>query len=411
MNFDDGNQMFKENPQKEADVAAEIQSAKGSSSGIISLLKLRAEQTGGKLSQSDFDKIIQTLGISNDKRRIEEILSIYERESMITAEEASKNIKGRPPKIVSTLKEKAKQNDGKLTWGDLDSILQSLGIENDTDAIDEILSICEREGIEITNEDNLLEDIDIPFDYIPLEEPENINFNDIDITFKYSRIDSGIRIDRYHGSAKKVTIPSQIDNLPVTSIGNRAFRDCKSLTEITIPDSVTSIGGDCNFGTFGAFSGCKSLREIKIPYSVTSIGFWAFYGCESLTEITIPDSVKSIGDGAFWGCESLTEITIPDSVKSIGSWAFYGCESLIEITISEGVTSIGDSAFRDCKILTKITIPPSVTTIRVSAFYDCKHLEIIYIDAATLSRESIKRSIDDICKQNSSCKILSIPKE
>ncbi|MBR6713232.1 MAG: RNA polymerase sigma factor RpoD [Selenomonadaceae bacterium] len=79
----------------------------------------------------------------------------------VQTEEVSKNVKGRPSKIVSILTEKAKQTGGKLTWGDLDSILQSLGMENDTDEIDEILSICEREGISITDEDTTpLEDID-----------------------------------------------------------------------------------------------------------------------------------------------------------------------------------------------------------------------------------------------------------
>ncbi len=77
----------------------------------------------------------------------------------ISAEDASKTPKGRPPKIISVLTEKAKQTGGKLTWSDLDRIIQSFGVENDTDEIDEILSICEREGIEITNEDTPLEDL------------------------------------------------------------------------------------------------------------------------------------------------------------------------------------------------------------------------------------------------------------
>ncbi len=65
-----------------------------------------------------------------------------------------KTAKGRPPKIVSVLIEKGKQNGGKLTWGDLDKIMQSLGVPNDTDEIEEILSICEREGIKITDEED-----------------------------------------------------------------------------------------------------------------------------------------------------------------------------------------------------------------------------------------------------------------
>ena len=75
-------------------------------------------------------------------------------------EETIKIAKGRPPKIVSVLTEKAKQTGGKLTWSDLDRIMQSFGLENDTDEIEEILSICEREGIAIIDEDTPLEDMD-----------------------------------------------------------------------------------------------------------------------------------------------------------------------------------------------------------------------------------------------------------
>ncbi len=138
----------------------------------------------------------------------------------------------------------------------------------------------------------------------------------------------------------------------VTSIGDYAFSGCNSLTSITIPDSVTSIGDY-------AFSGCNSLTSITIPDSVMSIGWYAFSGCSSLTSITIPDSVMSIGWYAFSGCNSLTSITIPDSVTSIGDYAFSGCSSLTSITIPDSVTSIGDSAFSGCDSLTSIQINPN----------------------------------------------------
>ncbi|MEE0930801.1 MAG: leucine-rich repeat protein, partial [Acutalibacteraceae bacterium] len=99
---------------------------------------------------------------------------------------------------------------------------------------------------------------------------------------------------------------------------------CDSLTSITIPDSVTSIGSD-------AFSQCSSLTSITIPNSVTTIGYGTFEDCDSLTSITIPDSVTSIGSDAFRGCSSLTSITIPDSVTSIGGYAFYKCSSLSDV--------------------------------------------------------------------------------
>lgn len=78
-----------------------------------------------------------------------------------------------------------------------------------------------------------------------------------------------------------------------------------------------------------AFAGCDSLSNITIPNSVTSIGDSAFACCESLSSITIPDSVTSISNGAFACCDSLSSITIPDSVTSIGKSAFEGCDSLV----------------------------------------------------------------------------------
>ncbi len=190
------------------------------------------------------------------------------------------------------------------------------------------------------------------------------------------------------------------------TIAEYAFYECESLTSITIPDSVTSIG-------IWAFRGCTSLTNIIIPDSVTSIGIRAFSYCKSLTNITIPDSVTSIEYGAFEGCASLTSITIPDSVTSIGIRAFSGCTSLMKINVSgesknfssengvlfnkektiiitcpggkkeyvipDGVTSIENNAFADCTSLTSITIPDSVTSIGGYAFYGCTSLTSITI--------------------------------
>ncbi len=162
----------------------------------------------------------------------------------------------------------------------------------------------------------------------------------------------------------------------VTSIGERAFLDCTSLTSVTIPDSVTSIG-------HYAFSGCSSLPSITIPDSVTSIGHGAFDGCTSLPSITIPDSVTEIGWYAFRGCTSLTSVTIPDSVTEIGGGAFEDCASLTSITIPDRVTSIGESAFYGCSSLTSIIIPASVTEIGAFAFSDCTSLTTVYCKSTT----------------------------
>ena len=198
-------------------------------------------------------------------------------------------------------------------------------------------------------------------------------------------------------SLTSVTIPNS-----VTSIGNYAFYH-SSLTSVTIPNSVTSIG-DLAFSytsltypvynahcfaylpmsfkgayaipegikyiTGGAFCDRHYLTSITIPNSVTSIGNWAF-AASALTSIFIPNSVTSIGDAAFAWCSSLTSITIPNSVTSIGEWAFRACSSLTSIIIPNSVTSIGEWAFADCKSLTSITIPNSVTSIGYGAFDGC----------------------------------------
>ena len=197
-------------------------------------------------------------------------------------------------------------------------------------------------------------------------------------------------------SLTSITIPNS-----VTSIGDRAFVGCTDLKSITIPDSVTSIGevafAGCTDLTsitipdsvtsigYGTFDGCTGLTSITIPNSVTSIGDWAFYHCTGLTSITIPNSVTSIGYAAFRDCTGLTSITIPNSVTSIGDGAFRGCSSLTSITIPDSVTSIGDATFEDCTSLTSITIPNSVTSIGYEAFYDCNSLTSITIPNSVTS--------------------------
>ena len=138
----------------------------------------------------------------------------------------------------------------------------------------------------------------------------------------------------------------------LTSIGSSAFYKCKSLTSVTIGNSVTSISNT-------AFSDCSSLTKVTIPDSVTSIGGYAFYSCSSLMSVIIPNSVTSIGDVAFALCSSLTSVTISNSVTSIGAHTFYNCGSLTKVTIPDSVTSIGNVAFANCNSLTQLILFPS----------------------------------------------------
>ena len=153
------------------------------------------------------------------------------------------------------------------------------------------------------------------------------------------------------GAKGELEIPAEIEGAPVTSIRNFAFRDCSSLSSVTIPDSVTSIGSK-------AFYSCSALTSIIISESVTSIWDNTFRDCSSLSSITIPDSVTSIGSYAFLNCSSLTSIIIPESVTIIGGGAFSMCSSLTSIIIPESVTIIGNGAFSSrYSSLTSIVIP------------------------------------------------------
>jgi hypothetical protein len=201
--------------------------------------------------------------------------------------------------------------------------------------------------------------------------------------------DRSVTITKYTGSAATLYIPAQIQGLPVTSIGERAFRNCSSLTSVTIPPSVTSIG---DF----AFLYCSSLTNITVDYrnpdyaSVDGVLFdkgiqtiISYPAGKRIRTYTIPSSVMSIGDYAFYGCRILASVIIPSSVMSIGGWAFYDCSSLTSITIPSSVTFIGQGAFHSCSSLTNITIPSSVTFIGQGAFYNCSSLTSI-----TLSRRT-----------------------
>ena len=198
-------------------------------------------------------------------------------------------------------------------------------------------------------------------------------------------------------SLTSVTIPNS-----VTSIGAEAFSGCYSLTSLTIGESVTSIGDK-------AFLNCSSLTSVTIPNSVTSIGERAFYRCSSLTSVTIPNNVTSIGDEAFSNCSVLESIvwnakncadassletapfygitsqiksfTFGETVEYIPAYLCYGMEKLTSVTTPNSLKTIGTSAFEGCVRLGKISLGTGLAEIAANAFAGCTRLYDIYVYA------------------------------
>ena len=232
------------------------------------------------------------------------------------------------------------------------------------------------------------------------------------------------------------------------SIGEGAFKDCLSLRNVKIPNSVTNFGNE-------AFKNCLSLKSIEIPDSVKSIGNEAFKNCWNLSSIEMPEGVDSIGDEIFSNCKNLESISIPESITSIGKMAFEGCDSLnsrktekngieylgnekneyvvawragrydegdaikvnenckityqcfgeiwnnCKIELPEGLISIGYATFSNSQ-LTKITIPNNVKNIGDQAFFSCYNLTSIDIPDSV---NSIGNSAFQYCNNLQSVKI------
>ena len=168
-------------------------------------------------------------------------------------------------------------------------------------------------------------------------------------------------------SLTSLTLPSSLQ-----SIGDSAFSYCNSLSSLTLPSSLQSIG-------YRAFSGCKSLSSLTLPSSLQSIGGSAFFDCSSLISLTLPSSLQSIGYRAFEGCSSLTSLTFPSSssLQSIGDSAFSCCNSLTSLTLPSSLQSIGDSAFSYCNSLTSLTLLSSLQSIGGCAFIGCTSLRSV----------------------------------
>lgn len=165
---------------------------------------------------------------------------------------------------------------------------------------------------------------------------------------------------------KEVTIPES-----VTSIGKSAFERA-GLTHIDLHDGITYIG-------INAFE-WSSLEEAAIPAGVTEVSGGLFRKCGKLKKVELHDGITAIRTDAFTDCTALESIVIPDSVVWMED-AFLRCSALTEITLSQSLETIYTACFQDCTALREIHIPDSVTGILNWAFQNCTALETVTIGA------------------------------
>ncbi len=157
-------------------------------------------------------------------------------------------------------------------------------------------------------------------------------------------------------------------NLGLKLIFDKAFDNCILLSEIFLPNSVSSIG---------SYRGCISLSRVKLPSYLTEIPTNAFKET-ALTEIVIPDSVETIGYCAFQSTK-LFSITLPKSLKTLSGWGLSNCQNIQSITLPQGVDTIPCEFFADCKNLRSVTIQGNLKSIDRAAFKGCVNLEEIVI--------------------------------
>ena len=186
---------------------------------------------------------------------------------------------------------------------------------------------------------------------------------------------------------KSLVIDGGAPNL--NELGERSFSGCSNIEELDLSNSkLTSIPE-------GAFAYCKNLKTIKLPSTITSIGDEAFYNCQSLTNIEGLDkcNLKSIGSAAFSnckalenldfskstftnvpskafnGCSALAKITLPNTLTTIGGYAFYACYGIPQLDLSNtALTTLENYALYQMRETTKFSLPDSISSIGTHAF-------------------------------------------
>ena len=169
--------------------------------------------------------------------------------------------------------------------------------------------------------------------------------------------------------------------------------------DLIIPGSITSESKQ-TFTVTELAEKCfymnSSITSVTIPNTVKTIGNCAFYQCTKLQSLLLYEGLQVIGDSTFTNCSSLKSVTVPTSVQIIGNRTFYQCTGMQSLTLSDGIKVIGNRSFTRCTSLDSLTIPSTVTYIDDAAFYDCTgltSLEILAVEPPALFANNVFQNI------------------
>ena len=225
----------------------------------------------------------------------------------------------------------------------------------------------------------------------------------------YGIFSDHVSVISYEGADTEVTVPAQVEGLPVTEVAGGCFQQSvlgsghtvPKLEKVVLPEGITQMGDN-------VFHNCRYLKEVVLPSSLEKLGECAFSGCSVLAEISLPENLRVLGKGCFDGCTALESVKLPPALTQIGEGLFMNCPALKEIsgearegyriaehalysgdgtvliaypadregdvTVAAGTKRIGYGAFYESKV-SRVTLPEGLTQIGGYAFFQCARIE------------------------------------